>query len=369
MACMGGRFLLLAALCCASSHPATAGVQITIERDWLVPPRHVYVLAIGIDRYPDTIPVHPLKGSVNDARAIAAGFQRQFNGPPENVLVLENAAATKDSIRRALQKWAISAGAEDMFALSFSGYAFTTEIPGRHEHYLIPVDARAGAGCPALGFECLDKESLISVSLFYSWMTQIRAKRQIIVLDSNSTDQAIPVFEERWRKEACEVGPQSMKRILMLTNHGWGTETPFAGVVQGTLTRMALDALRPTSDEGLVTSFGVQQSIYRAWEQERGPLRLDYSESGDHRSEQVRVELIGGDFVVNGPPGRKANPQKLLLDSGLGPVCYSHYATTGRGFGTSAEENTGQAAPENAAPKSYALVVVTCSPFSEQVRV
>lgn len=348
--------LRLGALFFVLSHSTSAGVVPPARpaRDWLLPPPHVYVLAIGIDRYANTARLSPLAGCVNDARGIAAAFQRLFNCSSDYVSVLENGEATKDSIRRSLQKWALSAGAQDMFIISFSGWAFTKEMPRGRENYLIPADARADAGCEAdPDFKCLYEDSLISASLLYSWMTQVRATRQIILLDSNSTDQAIPLFEEHWRKEACQVGPSAMKRILMVTNHGYGREREFQGGTQGLLTKAVSDALGETSDKGLITAFRVQQAIYRIWEQ------LNSSLVSSPRPEQVRAELFGGDFVMNGPPGHEADPRQLLLDSGLGPVCYNPDATASRGVGINAEKPEESEASSNAPPINYALVVAT----------
>jgi hypothetical protein len=182
-------------------------------------------------------------------------------------------------------------------------------------------------------------------------MTQVRAKRQIILLDSNSTDYAIPVFERHWRKEACEVGPQAMKRILMVTNHGYGLETEFAGTTRGILTKAASDALQESSEKGILTAFRMQQAIYRIWKE----LFTDHPGG---KGEAVRAELFGGDYVMNGPLDHEADPQQLLLDSGLGPVCYDSSATPSRGFATE-EEAAAPAAPENGAPRNYALVVAT----------
>lgn len=351
-----GRYCLLAALVCSFACFAIAGVIAVVDKpDWLTPPPHIYVLAIGIDRYPDT-PLHflNLEGSVNDARAIAAAFHGTVNGSQPSAYVLENAAATKDKVRATLQRIALTAGAQDMFVLSFSGYAFDKKTPNGHTHYLIPADVRSNEVCPQPDWACLNEQSLISDSLLYSWMTQVRAKRQIILLDSNSTDQAIPLFEEHWRNEGCAVGPEAMKRILMVTNHGFGLEDTFDGTKQGLLTKSTSDALRQASKDGLVTAFAVQQGIYRIWAQSYG-LR------DSRRSEQVRAELLGGDFVMDGPPGLEVNPERWLWDSGLGPVCYGGPATASasRGSDREAESSAAPSAPENAGPKNYALIVAT----------
>jgi len=351
-------------LCLFHTHVVRAGLKVTgigdaLRRDWAVAPPHIFVLAIGIDHYPGNLFMN-LEGSVNDAEMLGAIFKSsQFSSRAE-VHVLTEQGATKEAIRAAIQKWAQVANPEDLFILSFSGQQGSRSFEeASGEVYMAPADAIRKPDCKE-GFVCADEKSLISGALLYSWMTQIRARRQILLLDTGLTERAIPVIERYWRREACNVGPAAAKRILLLTNHGYGLERQINGKTQGLLSFAASNALRSTNPKlaepgaadgkefPLLTAVGIQQSVYRQF--------LALSDVLPDR-EKVRAELVGGDFVISGPAGQEARPEQLFLDSGLGPVCTGD--KTSRGFDASENDAAAPAVPESVSSKNYALVVAT----------
>jgi hypothetical protein len=71
------------------------------------------------------------------------------------------------------------------------------------------------------------------------------------------------------------------------------------------------------------------------------------------------ARLLGGDFVVSGPSGRVASPEELLLDSGLGPVCYEDATSSSRGVSAVAANASESSATTSAVPKNYALLVAS----------
>jgi uncharacterized caspase-like protein len=357
MRCSEFSLSRLAAVCLvvslASVQTVHAGNVSEFPFDWRVPPPHVYVLAIGVDHYPSK-GWTDLAGAVNDAEMLGAIFRSsELSGFHAQVEVLTNEKATKEAIRATLQKWAQSANPEDLFIFSFSGHAATVGGKGQ-ESYLAPADA--AAGCETRF--CADDRTLISGSLLYSWMTQIRSRRQVLLLDASFSDRKFQVFESYWRREACNVGPDAMKRILLLTNHGGGDEQIGPGKITGMLSFAAANALRGTTQGGsgsaqsagleipLITAAGIQQSIYRHF--------ISLGMKGE-----VRAELLGGDFVVSGPSGRVASPEELLLDSGLGPVCYEDATSPSRGVSAVAANASESSATTSAAPKNYALLVAS----------
>jgi Caspase domain len=201
--------LLIVAVYLLVPHGSCGDVRVkefSPRRDWVVAPPHIYVLAVGIDHYPRKV-FMDLAGSVNDAEMLAAVFKSPRFSPQAEVQILTEQRATKNAIRSAIQRWAGLANPEDLFVLSFSGQQGTrTQKDLSGEVYMAPYDATRRPNCNE-GFSCADQESLISGALLYSWMTQIRSRRQVLLLDTGLTERAIPVFERYWRKEACNVGP------------------------------------------------------------------------------------------------------------------------------------------------------------------
>lgn len=338
------------------SSPLTSLLDKLFKCDWELPPAHVYVLAVGIARYPSHRSWDS-ESSVNDAEDLGAIFRSPQFSSLATVIVLPNDKATKVAIRAAVQEMAQSAGPQDMFVFSFSGHEGTAPgKKGKQEVYLAPADAEARVPCESI--DCVD-DQMISGSLLYSWMTQIRSRRQILLLDTSHTDRAIPVFDRYWRKEGCSVGPYAMKRILMVTNHGEALAREVGGRYQGRLSIITENALRGITQDGtgqrqsdsvqipLITAADLQQSIYR----QAGRLARFQS--------PVRAELLGGDFVVSGPPGRAAKPTELVLDSNLGPVCYEDMETPSRGVYAVGSGSNETPPAEPAAPKNYALVIAT----------
>ena len=154
---------------------------------FLFPPQNVFVLAIGINKYKN--PKLNLNTSVKDATAVSAAAARNFKNSAVNAISLTDANATKAGIRDAIQQFALKSHASDLFILSFSGQALTKPKNGADESYLAPSDAVVPEGCESA--ECIDESSFISGALLNSWMTQMHAQRQILLLDTNNTDQLI----------------------------------------------------------------------------------------------------------------------------------------------------------------------------------
>ena len=136
----------------ATPPAASAGIKVTVPSvppnptaQFLRNPQHIYVLAIGIDRYtaPGDLLQHPNSGllsnlqySVADAESVANVFHGIAWGLQP--MVLTGAAATKAAIRNAIQQIASKSNANDLFILSFSGHAFTAKLPdGNQESYQI----------------------------------------------------------------------------------------------------------------------------------------------------------------------------------------------------------------------------------------
>jgi hypothetical protein len=350
-------FAWLLAASLAAPPAARAGIEVEKPTappspitQFLYPPQNVYVLAIGINHYK----IINLEYSVKDTTAVSEAAARTFKNSSVHVVRLADAEATKAKIHDAIQQFALNSHAGDLFLLSFSGFTFTKSKNGSPEVYLAPSDTVMSDGCQKA--DCVDESSLISGTLLNSWMTQMHAQRQIILFDMNDTDKLIPIFENRWRKESCAVGPEASKRVLLVTNHGGGLEDAAHG---GFLTWSFLKQLGQPRDKGINSAFRLQQGLYEA---------LDPGIVADKDTQEIksslfsarfsfRAELLGGDFLIDGPlAGVKTT--ELLRDSGLGALCYSDPAGATRGL--AAEEPKPEDAPaQSKQPTNYALVVAS----------
>src|SRR5438552_993852 len=98
-------------------------------------------LVIGIDKYRY---VNPLIHACNDARAVANVLVERFSFPKENVELLLDADATRETILRKFLSYAVagSVGPDDRILIFFAGHGHT--VPGRRGEtgFLVPVDGK-----------------------------------------------------------------------------------------------------------------------------------------------------------------------------------------------------------------------------------
>lgn len=101
--------------------------------------RTSWAVVVGIDRYASPR-VPRLSYAVADARAVARALPRL--GFPENrIVVLENAAATKSAIERAVYGRIAEMDKDDRLFVFFVGHGAVQAIKGGQEGYLLPCDA------------------------------------------------------------------------------------------------------------------------------------------------------------------------------------------------------------------------------------
>ncbi|MEW6742475.1 MAG: SUMF1/EgtB/PvdO family nonheme iron enzyme [Planctomycetota bacterium] len=142
------------------------------------PGRHAVV--IGIDAYEDP-GFQDLTYAVRGAQALAGLLVKRYAFAPENVRLILNKDATKDSVEQSLQEWACDAkrvGENDLFLLFFSGHVVTRD-GGKQgtASYLVPADGRTRGRDP-LWSTLLGMDDLEDVSRF------IPAKHAVFIIDS-----------------------------------------------------------------------------------------------------------------------------------------------------------------------------------------
>ena len=97
-----------------------------------------YALIIGIDKYQN---VQPLNYAVKDAESIQDILVNTFDFPEDNVKILINEDATKQSILQAFSDITTKAEDKDRVLIYFAGHGDTYDLPdGGEMGYLLPVD-------------------------------------------------------------------------------------------------------------------------------------------------------------------------------------------------------------------------------------
>ncbi|HEY0459738.1 MAG TPA: caspase family protein [Pyrinomonadaceae bacterium] len=103
-------------------------------------------LLIGINKYPYMSEKGQLKGCVNDVLSIAAVLENQFGFDRNEITVLKDKEATRDSIIRELKKLAAECEQNDVIVFHFSGHGSRrrSKIPGKPdgvEETIVPYDS------------------------------------------------------------------------------------------------------------------------------------------------------------------------------------------------------------------------------------
>src|SRR4051812_42141767 len=96
--------------------------------------RHIYALLVGIDTY--LPPVRPLRGCVNDIRAIEPVLDARAaaGGDVLHTLVLENAKSPRQAVIDGFRQHLAQAGAGDVAFFYYSGHGSQQKSPPEFWH-------------------------------------------------------------------------------------------------------------------------------------------------------------------------------------------------------------------------------------------
>ena len=183
MLCDGNRgWLLIVALIfgivlpvCASAQQEPAGargaVSLAPKPSDLKPFSKQYALIVGIDKYEQSKGWRPLKKAVEDAKAVAAEFERRGF----EVITIFDKEATKARIVDALERLLAKAGndADARVFIWFAGHGHTKD--GRE--YILPVDAEADNAAMFL-------PKAIRLSYLTGLFREFRSRHLLAVFDS-----------------------------------------------------------------------------------------------------------------------------------------------------------------------------------------
>lgn len=141
-----------------------------------------WALIIGVDRYRDT-QINALRGSVNDAHALANALVTYAGFPPDQVIVLstdqsEERQPTRINILTYLSNLAALVPKDGLFLFSFAGHG----IERGGQAFLIPSDARLSRDISLL------EESAVSVTRMHDRIKAIGVGQVIVLLDACRND-------------------------------------------------------------------------------------------------------------------------------------------------------------------------------------
>lgn len=227
------------------------------------PPRKLFVLTIGINNYKFK-EWGSSKFAVADAQETATAFEDAGKGLYVETIrmTLVDEQATKSGISEALKKVIAQAEPQDVFVFHFAG--FGDKISSSQNHRGISANSSVGVGVgthefclftsdlPDLKPESIQKYG-VTASLLNYWCSLIRAKQQLLILDSCNSEG---VFNLAANQITGEDRVLQDRTIIALGTDGLGYES--AKLKQGIATQAILDGLSGGADfvprDGIITA-------------------------------------------------------------------------------------------------------------------
>ncbi|MBS4065569.1 MAG: caspase family protein [Chitinophagaceae bacterium] len=205
----------------------------------------LHLIIVGINAYKN--PRYSLNYAQKDATAFRAAIERGskeiFSGI--NTYFISDAEATKQGIQNALEKVKLNANADDLFIFYYAGHGVLDE---KNEFYLIPYDVTQ-----LYGNDQLLRQSAISSSLIQLYSKDIKAQKQLFILDACQSAGA-------FGNAVAMRGAAEEKAIAQLarsTGTHWLTASgsdqfasEFSQLGHGSFTYCLLEALRGKADNG-----------------------------------------------------------------------------------------------------------------------
>ncbi len=168
--------------------------ELTIERKAPVGKSDLYILAVGINVYKNA--KYNLNYAKADAQALSLAVEKKGQGIFGKVYktLLTDDLATKEGIEKAFKQIADQAKPQDSFIFFYAGHGILieTDADSNKTFYLVPNDVTQ---ITTDGGELSLKG--ISSALLRDWTTQIKAGKQLMMLDACQSGGAIQAFAER----------------------------------------------------------------------------------------------------------------------------------------------------------------------------
>jgi WD40 repeat protein len=193
--------------------------ELTIERKAPVGKSDLYILAVGINVYKNT--KYNLNYAGADAQSLSAAIEKKGQGVFGKVYktLLTDGLATREGIEKAFKDIADKAKPQDSFVFFYAGHGIMIEsdLDANTMFYLVPHDVTQ---ITTVGGGELAQKG-ISAELLRDWTTQIKAGKQLMMLDACQSGGAIKAFSERGLAEEKAISQLARSAgIVVLTATG-----------------------------------------------------------------------------------------------------------------------------------------------------
>ncbi len=204
----------------------------------------LHVVVVGINRYKN--PKYNLNYAYADATAFADALKQSASSlfKSMEVHLVTDETATKEGITGALEKVKAKAQPKDVFVFYYAGHGVLDE---KRMFYLVPHDVTQLYG----NDEALAQRG-ISAALMKQYSTEIRAQKQLYILDACQSAGAIEQIALRGAAEE-----KAISQLARSTGTHWltasGSEqfaSEFAQLGHGTFTYALLEAIKGKADNG-----------------------------------------------------------------------------------------------------------------------
>ncbi|MBX2843447.1 MAG: caspase family protein [Flammeovirgaceae bacterium] len=213
------------------------------------PQADLYIVSIGINEY--TNPAYRLSVARKDAQEFVKGIKEGGKSIFRNIIPIEiyDKKADIPHIFSALDSVAENARPNDVFIFYFAGHGATTEASQlkSSDYYLIPYNVTQVYGG---GFEM--EEKALSSSELLEFSKQIKAQKQLIVLDACQSGGAVKSFATRGPKEqkAMMQLARSAGVVLLAASGQEEFASEFTELGQGVFTYALLEGMKGKADGG-----------------------------------------------------------------------------------------------------------------------
>jgi WD40 repeat protein len=221
--------------------------ELIIERKAPAGKSDLYILAVGINVYKN--PKYNLNYAGADAQALSLAIEKKGQGIYGKVYktLLTDNLATKEGIEKAFKQIADQAKPQDSFIFFYAGHGILieTDADANKTFFLVPHDviqiATDGGELSLKG---------ISSGLLRDWTTQIKASKQLMMLDACQSGGAIQAFAERDLAEEKAISQLARSAgIVILTASGTEQQaTEFKRLGHGVFTYALLQGLNGEAD-------------------------------------------------------------------------------------------------------------------------
>jgi WD40 repeat protein len=207
----------------------------------------LHILAVGINKYQNAS--YNLNYAQPDAQAFIDKIQVTGKNIFKSINPIEiyDADATKDHITAAFKSIMVRAKPEDVFLFYYAGHG-TLDEENNEEYYLVPTDITKLYGDPTQL-----KSKGISATELKGYLTQVKAQKQIILMDACHSGGALKTMTVRAAAtdEKAIVQLARSSGVVMIASSGTKQfATEFDQLKHGVFTYTLLEALDGKADNG-----------------------------------------------------------------------------------------------------------------------